>query len=179
MNDLPYQIINPEELEINTTNSLSRLIDGIGFRYRWATEGLTENEISFRPVEGSMNTHELLIHINELVIWIDTFFGGQNDPIKANSFSELRESTLNHCLILSDRFKSLSDNELLNLTQKDGKPMNPKRYWNMINGPMADALTHIGQITSWRRIAGNPHPSGVNLFMGNKKESYFFCSPHL
>jgi hypothetical protein len=29
-------------------------------------------------------------------------------------------------------------------------------FWYLINGPITDVLTHIGQINSWRRIAGNP-----------------------
>jgi hypothetical protein len=40
----------------------------------------------------------------------------------------------------------------------------------LINGPIADALTHIGQIVSWRRINGNPQPSGVNPFKGIRVE---------
>ncbi|MBL4704827.1 MAG: hypothetical protein JKY54_09915 [Flavobacteriales bacterium] len=56
----PYQSIPPAPTEISTTNSLARFIDAIGFRYRWATEGLTENEIQFRPVESSKNTLELV-----------------------------------------------------------------------------------------------------------------------
>ena len=28
--------------------------------------------------------------------------------------------------------------------------------WNIMNGPLADALTHVGQINAWRRLNGNP-----------------------
>ena len=31
--------------------------------------------------------------------------------------------------------------------------------WNLLNGPLADFLTHVGQITAWRRIAGCPAPA--------------------
>jgi hypothetical protein len=37
--------------------------------------------------------------------------------------------------------------------------------WNMVNGPLADSLTHIGQILSWRRIAGSP-PVPADVFRG-------------
>ena len=40
--------------------------------------------------------------------------------------------------------------------------------WYLINGPISDVLTHIGQIASWRRIAGNP-VERVSPFSG---ESY-------
>jgi hypothetical protein len=37
--------------------------------------------------------------------------------------------------------------------------------WYLINGPLADALTHVGQINAWRRLAGNPCPK-VSVFLG-------------
>ena len=38
-------------------------------------------------------------------------------------------------------------------------------FWHIINGPLSDALTHVGQINSFRRLAGNP-VSGANVFTG-------------
>ena len=34
---------------------LGRLADGIGFRYRWATEGIGAADLPFRPAEGCMS----------------------------------------------------------------------------------------------------------------------------
>jgi hypothetical protein len=42
----------------------------------------------------------------------------------------------------------------------DGRP-----FWHVINGPIADALTHVGQVNSFRRLAGNPTPK-ANVFLG-------------
>lgn len=33
-----------------------------------------------------------------------------------------------------------------------------QRFWPVINGPLSDVLTHIGQIATLRRIAGSPVP---------------------
>jgi hypothetical protein len=38
-------------------------------------------------------------------------------------------------------------------------------FWYSLNGPLADALSHVGQILSWRRILGNPQRVGVNVFL--------------
>ena len=38
-------------------------------------------------------------------------------------------------------------------------------FWHMVNGPLADALTHVGQINTFRRLAGNPCPE-ANVFKG-------------
>jgi hypothetical protein len=35
----------------------------------------------------------------------------------------------------------------------------------MINGPISDALTHVGQVNSFRRLSGNP-VSPANVFSG-------------
>ncbi|MHC4608217.1 MAG: hypothetical protein ACYTAF_15010 [Planctomycetota bacterium] len=38
-------------------------------------------------------------------------------------------------------------------------------FWNLINGPISDALTHVGQINALRRQAGKP-AAGANVFLG-------------
>ena len=43
-------------------------------------------------------------------------------------------------------------------------------FWNNINGPIADAIWHCGQIASFRRITGNRINPNVNHFMGTVKE---------
>ena len=40
--------------------------------------------------------------------------------------------------------------------------------WNLMNGPLQDAIYHTGQIVSFRRTTGNPIPKGVNVFLGVK-----------
>ena len=55
-----YNKINETPADYTAANTLARFVDSFGFRYRFSTEGLTENEINFRPVEGSMDMYELL-----------------------------------------------------------------------------------------------------------------------
>ena len=43
-------------------------------------------------------------------------------------------------------------------------------FWNLINGPIADAIWHVGQVVSFRRASGNPLPKGVNFLPGTKTE---------
>ena len=42
--------------------------------------------------------------------------------------------------------------------------------WNQINGPIADALWHCGQVVSFRRASGNPYNSKASLFTGKLRE---------
>jgi hypothetical protein len=65
---------------------------------------------------------------------------------------------------LRDVLVSMNDKELMSIT------INKKPFWHIINGPIADALTHVGQINSFRRLAGNPTPK-VNVFIGLPPEN--------
>jgi hypothetical protein len=41
--------------------------------------------------------------------------------------------------------------------------------WNVINGPVSDAIYHVGQIVAFRRAAGNPMHPGVSVFSGRNR----------
>ncbi len=159
-----HKIPDAPEL-VTSANVLIRLIDGLGFRYKWATEGLTESDLNFRPCDSSKNMIELLRHINDLAYITNNVLQNQASPKRGSieNFDQLRESTLNFYIKSRNQLGTMSNEDLLASKFKT-KPVEYP-FWNLINGPMADALTHVGQITSWRRIAGNPIPK-VNPFLG-------------
>ena len=47
---LPFQDITEYPTSFTGENILARMVDGLGFRYFWATEGLREEDLAFRPV---------------------------------------------------------------------------------------------------------------------------------
>ena len=101
---------------------------------------------------------------------MNRILGGKKQLVNENSsIIEIRESTLLLLAELSAHLKLMTDSDLnnLELQNKNIEKQFPIMY--LINGQLADALTHVGQITSWRRIAGNPQPKGVNVFLGVKK----------
>ena len=91
----PYQTLPNPPNEVSEGAILARLVDGIGFRYRIATEGLTMNEINFRPTEESMDMSQLLLHIYQLISWTSTAFKLPYTTKKEfTDFDELRIETL-------------------------------------------------------------------------------------
>ena len=52
------------------TTVFARFIDGLAFRYHWATEGLRPEDYAFRPCADSMNLLELQKHMLHLVFMI-------------------------------------------------------------------------------------------------------------
>jgi len=144
------------------------MIDGIGFRYYWATEGLTDKEFQFSAGNGSMNMTELNLHIYDLAFITHKTFGLNTSYQKEQflNFITAREEILSLYEACSTHPKSLNNDNILN-----DYIVNPKSFdgdfpfWYILNGPIADCLTHIGQITSWRRLSGNIQPK-VNVFLG-------------
>ena len=48
---LPYAEIPPMTGDYTPGKVAARVIDGLGFRYYWATEGLTEKDLEYKPSE--------------------------------------------------------------------------------------------------------------------------------
>lgn len=162
--ELPFEDISKTPNDLTATNTLLRMVEGLAFRYRWATENLSEENIKFKPHPTSMSIEEVNAHIFDLVDSTNRVFGGEKqNKDSLNSFHKLRIKSLNILADLSERLKEMSDEDLSEIEKNTSRKL---PFWYWINGPLADALTHVGQITSWRRIAGNPQLKGVNVFIG-------------
>ena len=78
-----------------------------------------------------------------------------------------KAQTLLNLQAVSNRMKA-SENVSEFDTKKDGKITIP--LYNLINGPIADAIWHSGQVASFRRSSGNPINSKINQFSGTVSE---------
>lgn len=163
-NKLPYYEI-PEAPETYTAGTMaSRMVDGLGFRYYWATEGLRAEDLAYKASESGRTSAETIEHLFGLSNFIlSTVIQGFN-PLdgSAMTFEEKRKQTLLN-------FKTASD--ILRATDDISKFDNNKfPFWNVINGPIADALWHCGQVVLLRRASGNPFNSKVSVFAGKLRE---------
>ncbi|MCD6385173.1 DinB family protein [Candidatus Sumerlaeota bacterium] len=167
MSRLPYNKIPVPPESITPGTILARVVDGLGFRYRWATEGLKPEELSFRPSPDSRSIEELLHHIYGLIIWVYEHFGGKEKfpHVPDGGLHALRYQTLRLLKTLSKHLKGMTEKELAQCTVQTRTRGRRYPFWYIINGPLLDALTHVGQINGWRRLAGNPVP-GADVFRG-------------
>ncbi len=156
--DLPFRQIDGYPAQVNGPSVMARLLDGLGFRFYWATEGLTQDEYAFSPGQGCQSIGELVGHVWGLTNWVYMSVFGQGER-RPPEIPQQREHALTMLHRLREHIASLDDATLGALTI-DGHP-----FWHMLNGPIADALTHVGQINSFRRLAGNPTPK-AGLFTG-------------
>ena len=137
---------------------LTRLIDGLGFRFYWATEGLSEKEYKFRPSPDCMSIKELIGHIWGLVNWVNISVTDKKYK-RPEEAAKRRDQVIEMLFDLRNVFIKMSDEEISNVIIEE------RPVWHIINGPISDALTHVGQINSFRRLAGNP-VSKANVFTG-------------
>jgi hypothetical protein len=146
-------------------------VEGLGYRYYWATEGLRDEDLSFRPSADARTTRETLDHLYGLARF--TLYTVRGDTIvfdndhQSLSFEELRKQTLEMLaetsVILRD--ESFVPAPIIFPRASDGSSSSLP-FWHLLNGPISDALYHTGQVVSFRRSSGNPMNPNVNVFMG-------------
>lgn len=174
--ELPYKEIPDYPSNYASGNIVSRMIDGLGFRYYWATEGLTDKDLSYQPSEGGRTAIQTINHIYSLSQSILMTNKGEHivrpDNTPDYSFDELRKMTLNNLKQASDLVlgKDIDALQELIIVFQQGENTSEFPYWNMINGMITDCIHHTGQIVLMRRASGNPQNPNVNVFLGKTKE---------
>lgn len=171
---LPYHEI-PEYPQSYTQGTLmARLVDGLGFRYYWATEGLRPEDMAYKPGPTNRTIDETLDHLYGLSdVILNAALNVPNDrkaPLAVpDSFEAKRRATLLNFQKTSMAFHKLEavgDNEVIFIRNNDTLTF---PFWNLLNGPLEDAVWHCGQVVSLRRAAGNPIAEGVSVFRGTKR----------
>jgi hypothetical protein len=162
---LPYATFPPTPDHYSAGAVVSRLLDGLGFHYYWATEGLRPIDLSFKPSPEARTSQETLEHIYSLsTMIIDATGGNQTPASQPKTFKELRKATLDNFKKASTIIAGYSDHDMANLKVAfNGKTL---PFWNMINGPISDCLWHVGQVVTFRRSSGNPFSDKVEMFLG-------------
>lgn len=160
----------------NAGTVMARVVDGLGFRYYWATAGLTEANLNYKSNDDGRTIDQTLDHIWTLCKIVANSAKKEPttfdvDPSKF-SFTEKRDQTLEFIKVASEILKAsnATDLEQFDMIFKypDG---NSREYpvWNVMNGPLADAIWHVGQVVLMRRGAGNPFSSEVSVLEGKVK----------
>lgn len=168
---LPYSEITVTSDRFTAGNVAARLVDGLGFRFYWATDGLRVKDLAFKPSKASRSIIETIEHIYEMSAMIrnaTTQTLNTADQSPRRSFTEMRKKTLENFKVASDILKNSADEELIKYTLKfkQQEKLIEYPFWNQINGPISDCLWHTGQIVSFRRLSGNPFSEKVNLLSG-------------
>ncbi len=170
--NLPFSEIEDDLQSYQPGNIIARLIDGLGYRFHWATDGLTIDNLEYRPCESAKSTFETLQHIFSLSETI--LLVSERKPnirpyqsVKMD-FGETRKLTLMNLNTARANFLNVGVNEIgghkVVFQFPDKEVVYP--FWNFLNGQIMDAIYHVGQVVLMRRANGNPMSSKVRVFYG-------------
>ena len=108
----------------------------------------------YRASETSRTPLQILAHVNDLLDWMDGFLTGVH-KWQASTPAAWSEEVA--------RFHST----LARVDQRLANPLPPDTSLErLFQGPVADALTHVGQLTFLRRMAGTP-VRGENYYVAD------------
>ena len=170
---LPYYEIPDYPSSYSSGNIMSRMIDGLGFRFYWATEGLRNTDLSYRINSESRSSHETIDHIYNLSIVILNSLEGLPNTDNENEKLGFKETRKQILFNLKRSSKILSkSNDLSSFKIIFQRTNNKSEYpfWNQINGPIEDAVWHSGQLAILRRASGNPINPKASVFSGKIKK---------
>jgi hypothetical protein len=121
---------------------LRHTLDTLAYRAGKALRGAPEGFAAFRPAEGSRSAVEILAHMGDLFDWALSMARGRETWNNATPLAwEAEQVRFFAALLAFDEY--LAGGAELHIS--------PER---LFQGPIADALTHTGQIAQLRRLAG-------------------------
>ena len=170
-----YATIGNYPSTFSVGNSLARMIDGLGYRYFWASDSLTTTDLAYVPSDDARTSLETIEHIYDLSC--DILFVAKGNTLArprakyAFTYEALRLKTLENLKLASKIFASLSDEACAErnvVFKKSSGESVEYPLWNLINGQISDAIYHVGQLVSFRRSSGNPVSKKMSVFTGGK-----------
>ena len=173
---LPYSAIEGYPETYTSGNVVKRMIDGLGYRYHWATDSLRQEDLEYKIGETNRTALETLEHIynlsNTILNCSESKPNVRSGDKEEMEWNEMRSATLNNLQKAAFFFSLKNDDKLKDakLIFQRGERTSDYEFWHLLNGPLADALTHVGQIVSSRRASGNPLDPRVSVFMGKNRE---------
>ncbi len=126
------------------TGMLRHVVATLAYRGAKTLRGAPEGFATFCVAKGTRTPVEVLAHIGDLLEWTLRLARGEREWKAAKAGSWQAES---------DRFFAAlaALDEFLASDEPFGFPAE-----RLFQGPLSDALTHVGQIAMLRRLAGSP-----------------------
>lgn len=170
---LPYYQI-PDYPESYTAGTVAaRSVDGLGFRYYWATEGLREEDLVYKPSAEGRTTGETIDHIyglSKVIVNATLQKPNKSTDDPEMSFEEKRKQTLINIKTAADILRASPDLSEFSIVFERDSGTSEFPFWNNLNGPIEDAVWHCGQVVLLRRSSGNPFNSKASVFTGKVRE---------
>ena len=123
---------------------LRHTVATLAYRGSKAVRGTTDSFASFKASPTTRTPAEILAHIGDLLDWALTIAKGKETWHNSEPLPWNEEIARFHAALAAFDDYLASEGELSASCER------------MFQGPIADALTHVGQIAMLRRISGDP-----------------------
>lgn len=123
---------------------LRHFLGALAYRTQKALRGAPDGFADFQPGGGTRTPRELVRHMRSVLGYARTFFiGGGYSPEVLPAFEDEIEQF--HAMLEDLRGHFDKETPLTGITEAQ-----------MLQGPFADAMTHVGQLAMLRRLYGDP-----------------------
>ena len=123
---------------------LRHTVATLAYRGAKAVRGANDSFASFKASETTRTPAQILAHIGDLLDWALSIAKGAETWNNSEPLSWPQEIERFHSALGNFDDYLASESELAATCER------------LFQGPIADALTHVGQLTMLRRIAGEP-----------------------
>jgi len=123
---------------------LRHTVATLAYRGTKASRGTSDSFASFKASETTRTPAQILAHIGDLLDWALSIAKGNETWNNSEPLAWKEEIDRFHGALKSFDDYLASDSDLAASCER------------LFQGPIADALTHVGQIAMLRRIAGEP-----------------------
>lgn len=134
----------------DTTRLLRHLVATIAYRSRLSIRDAPEGYGEIRAAEGAMSALELVNHMTNVMGYVRArITQGERERFELSDWDAEVEGFYELLSEIDDAFAA-------GVKLREGEDL------KLLQGPLADTCTHIGQLAALRRLAGSPVP-GVNF----------------
>lgn len=131
--------------EQNRRDLLRHFLASIAYRTQKALRGAPVGFAEFRAAPGVRTPHELLRHMSDVLGYARTTFTG--GTWRARTLPTFKDEIERFHEVLEDLGRMVAEHEFGVATPEQ-----------LLQGPLADVMTHAGQLAMLRRLEGSPVP---------------------
>lgn len=124
---------------------LGHFLGALAYRTQKALRGAPEDFATFSAGNRARTPTELLQHMTSLMGYATTLFRGGSYPRRPEPLASLAEEAARFHAMLEELSRLLTSGAPMAITNRQ-----------LLQGPLADAMTHVGQLAMLRRLAESP-----------------------
>ncbi len=126
---------------------LGHFLGALAYRTQKALRDAPEGFADFTAGRRVRTPAELLGHLTSLMGDVATMFVGDSYPRRPDPLGSLDAEAARFHAMLEEVARHLASGAPMAITNRQ-----------LLQGPLADAMTHVGQLAMLRRLAGSPVP---------------------